>query len=59
MQQPEAAEEVLKKTDITGTGPTYSWDLCIKYYAKQGDIAECERIYQLVCPLAQNAVNCR
>jgi pentatricopeptide repeat protein len=58
MEQPESAEELLKKTGITGTGPAISWNLCIKYYAKQGDIGECERIYQLVS-LVNNVVDCR
>jgi len=47
-QRPESAEEILKRTDIEGYGVAFSWNLCIKYYAKKGDIGECDRIYQLV-----------
>jgi pentatricopeptide repeat protein len=47
-QRPESAEEILKKTDVEGHGVAFSWNLCLKYYAKQGDIGECDRIYQLV-----------
>ena len=47
-QRPESAEEILKKTDLEGHGVAFSWNLCLKYYAKKGDIGECDRIYQLV-----------
>src|SRR5277367_5686224 len=47
-QNPESAEEILKKTDIEGYEAAFSWNICIKYYAKKGDLVECDRIYQLV-----------
>ena len=48
MQHPEEAEDLLKKTDIDGEGTAFSWNLCIRYYAKKGDNAKCERLYQQV-----------
>jgi pentatricopeptide repeat protein len=48
MENPGAAETILKKSSRIVQESVYSWNLLIKYYAKSGNISQTERIYQQV-----------